>query len=390
MSPAGRRESDSRSIHGRARADRLTKRLVDRLRPGEIAVIAHRDLDEVAGQALARKRPAAVLNALDSATGAYFNGGPGALLRVRIPLVDQLGEELLDRVNEGEDVWVERERVRVNGAEFRGRLFTPQHLEGAQRRAGLGLEGALEEFVANTLSYIRREGHLLVEHPPLPSLSAELSGRQCVVVCRSGEYEQDLRAILPYIRERQPVLIGVDGAADGLLRQGVRPQIIFGDMDSISDEGLRCGAEIVIHAYPSGEAPGLRRVEELGLQGKVFRCPGTSEDAALLLAYHGGADLVVSVGSCWSLEEFLGRGRKGMASSYLTRLRIASRLVDARGVSRLHRRLVGPWHLVALASSGLLVVGIIVAFSPFVRGFLELAGVQLGMVWRALGRLLPF
>lgn len=376
------------TIAGRARIDRLTKRLVERLRPGEVAVIAHQDVDAAAGEALVGKRPAAVLNSLDSASGRYLNGGPELLLEAKVPLVDLLGEEFIERVGEGEQVVVEGERVRVNGREFTGRLFTRGHLAEAQGKARLAVDKRLEEFVTNTLSYIRREGHLLVERATLPVLKTQVSGRDCVVVCRSAEYERDLRAILPYLRERKPVLIAVDGATDGILRQGLRPQIILGDMDSISDEALKCGAEVVVHAYSNGEAPGLKRVEELGVPAEVFRCPGTSEDAALLLAYHGGADLLVSVGSRWSLEEFLERGRKGMASNYLTRLRVASRLVDARGVSRLHRRTAGVSQLVGLIFSGLLVAGVVLAFSPFVRGFLELALVQLRVFWRAVVHLL--
>jgi uncharacterized membrane-anchored protein len=193
---------------------------------------------------------------------------------------------------------------------------------------------------------------------------------------------------MPYIKERRPVMVGVDGATDGILRSGLQPHIIFGDMDSISDDALKCGAEILVHAYPNGEAPGIERVKGLGLESLAFSCPGTSEDAALLLAYYGGAELVVSVGTRWSLEEFLGRGRKGMASTFLTRLKVASRLVDARGVSRLHRQPAGVWHLAGLAFSGLLVVVVIMFSSPFVRGFMELIGVQLRIVWRALERAL--
>lgn len=379
-----------REVRGRARADRLTKNLVKRIRLGEIAVIAHEDIDAVAGETLVSKKPLAVLNAYDSASGKYLNGGPEALLQAGIPLVDLLGEPLMEKVKDGDEVSVVGERVLVNGAEFQGRVFSRDHLESAQVQARLNLEEGLQEFVNNTLSYISKEGHSLLERPSLPPLKTDIAGRHCVVVCRSGEHERDLRAILPYIRERRPVLIGVDGAVDGMLRQGLRPHIIFGDMDSISDQGLRCGAEIIVHAYSSGEAPGLKRVEELGLPAQVFRCPGTSEDAALLLAYHSGADLAVNVGSRWSLEEFLDRGRKGMASNYLTRLKIGARLVDARGVSRLHRRSVGFWHLAGLAFSGLLVVGVITAFSPFVRGYLELVGVEIRMGLRALANLLSF
>ncbi len=154
---------------------------------------------------------------------------------------------------------------------------------------------------------------------------------------RGYHYKEDLQTLRHYIREYRPVLIGVDGGADALIEAGHQPDLIVGDMDSVSDDALRCGAEIVVHAYRDGRAPGLERVRALGVEPVVFPATGTSEDVAMLLADDKGASLIVAVGTHVTLVEFLDKGRSGMASTFLTRLRVGGKLVDAKGVSRLYR-----------------------------------------------------
>ena len=198
------------------------------------------------------------------------------------------------------------------------------------------------------MEFLRRDEEralLLDPVAALPPVRAKIAGRPVLVAVRGENYEADLARLGRYLREQRPVVIAVDGAADTLLEAGVRPDIILGDMDSVSDDALRCGAELVVHAYvrsagPGGSAPGLERLRGLGLdvRAHTFPVPGTSEDAALLLAYEKGADLIVAVGTHTNLEDFLDKGRKGMASTFLVRLKVGNRLVDARGVSRLYAR----------------------------------------------------
>ena len=189
----------------------------------------------------------------------------------------------------------------------------------------------LEAFAANTMEYLRRERELLLDGVGVPEIGHEHEGRHVLVVVRGYHYKEDLAALRPYIREYRPVLIGVDGGADALIEAGYQPDLIVGDMDSVSDEALRCGAELVVHAYPDGRAPGLARVRELGLDAVTFPAPGTSEDVAMLLADDKGASLIVAVGTHATLVEFLDKGGAGMASTFLTRLRVGGKLVDAQG-----------------------------------------------------------
>jgi len=362
----------------------MTKQLALRLRRGEVALIAHQDIDRLSGELLARRRPRAVLNALDSCTGAYVNGGPEVLLTAGIPLVDCLGAQAFEVLEEEDGVVISDNTVSNGKVSLTGRLVTPALLMQVQREARLGEAARLAEFAENTLQHVRQEAHLLTSDLQLPELRIPIAGRECVVAVRGDQYEEDLQALRPYIGDRRPVLIAVDGAADQLLGMGLTPHIVVGDMDSVSDEALRCGAELVVHGYLNGQAPGAERLRRSALQASVFRCPGTSEDAALLLAYEAGASLIVAVGTHSGLVHFLDKGRPGMASTLLTRLKVSSRMVDARGVNLLYRRR-SPWvALLSLAMAGLATMVLIVSLSPFARHFLRLVGIELRMLWRSL------
>lgn len=342
-----------RCVRGRARVDRRTKNLVGRLRPGEIAVIDHPDIDEVAACALLEKGVKAVLNAGRSVSARYPNSGPQRLLEAGVPLVDDLGPEIFQRIAEGDLVEIDGDRVLRGGVEVaRGCRLTPQTVAERMALVRENIGPELGRFLRNTLEYAEREAGFFLQSMALPPLRASAAGRHALVVVRGHHYKKDLRAIRWYIREERPLLIAVDGGADALLEHGFRPDIIVGDMDSVSDRALTCGAELLVHAYPDGRAPGRERVEALGLTAHILPSPGTSEDVAILLAHEMGAALIVAVGAHYSLVDFLDKGRRGMAGTLLVRLRVGSHLVDARGVSLLYRRPLRTrdlWHLTLAA-----------------------------------------
>jgi uncharacterized membrane-anchored protein len=326
-------------VVGTARIDKRTKRLTKRLRTGDIAVVDHVDLDRVAAEGLVAGGVAAVINVAPSISGRYPNLGPEVLLAAGIPLLDAVGADIFARVRDGDRVRVDGHGVYADD----GRLLatgveqTSQSLMAAMAEARAGLSVQLEAFAANTMEYLRRERELLLDGTGVPAIRTDLDGRHALVVVRGYDYRQDLVTLRPYIREYHPVLVAVDGGADALLECGLKPHLIVGDMDSVSDDALRCGAEIVVHAYRDGTAPGLARVQDLGIEPVIFPAAGTSEDVALLLADDKGAELIVAVGTHATLVEFLDKGRAGMASTFLTRLRVGGKLIDAKGVSRLYR-----------------------------------------------------
>ncbi|MFS2292183.1 MAG: hypothetical protein FWJ90_05705 [Actinomadura sp.] len=362
----GRARDDGRpGVSATARLDRRTKDLTKRLQPGEIAVIDHVDLDRVSAEALVSCQVGAVVNVAPSISGRYPNLGPQILLEAGIPLVDDVGPEIFSKLQEGDQVRVDGCTVhRGDEVVAKGTEQTPESVETALTEAKAGLSSQLEAFVANTMEYVKRERDLLIDGVGVPEVSTKLAGRHALIVVRGYHYREDIATLRPYIREYRPVLIGVDGGADALLEAGYRPDMIVGDMDSVSDDALTCGAEIVVHAYRDGRAPGLKRVQELGQEAVTFPATATSEDIAMLLADDKGASLIVAVGTHANMIEFLDKGRAGMASTFLTRLRVGSKLVDAKGVSRLYRSRISTWSLLFLVFGALVAIVIAVAVSP--------------------------
>jgi uncharacterized membrane-anchored protein len=366
-------EDAVRAVAGTARVDRRTKRLLARVRPGEVAVIDHADLDRVAAEGLVEAHVAAVVNAAPSITGRYPNVGPLLVAAAGIPLVDCAGPAVVERIRDGDLVRVEGDLVLVGDEVVaRGRRQDLRSLEAQLEAARRSMSDTLGRFAENTLDFIRREGHLLTESPDLPDLGIDLRGRHVLVVVRGNEHREDLAQLKgTYVRELRPVLVGVDGGADALLAVGLRPDVIIGDFDSASEAALRCGARLVVHAYPDGRAPGAARLDALGLPYVVMRGTGTSEDMALLLAYEKGAELIVAVGTHVSMVDFLDKGREGMASTFLVRLRVSDRLVDARGVNRLYASRVRRRDLLLLVAAALATMLVIVGLSPALRLFLD-------------------
>jgi uncharacterized membrane-anchored protein len=364
-------------ISGVARVDVRTKNLTKRLRSGDIAVIDHVDLDRVAAETLVECGVAAVVNAATSISGRYPNLGPRILVAAGVPLVDDVGTAVFGDVHEGDVVRLDGECVYVGDRLVaKGTLQIADTVQAAMTEARAGLAVQLESFAANTMEFLRRERDLLLDGVGVPDIKTDLDGKQVLVVVRGYHYREDLVVLRSYIREYRPVLVGVDGGADALLEAGYTPSLIVGDMDSVSDVALCCGAEIVVHAYRDGRAPGLQRVERLGLPAVVFPAAGTSEDVALLLADDKGASLIVAVGTHATLVEFLDKGRSGMASTFLTRLRVGGKLVDAKGVSRLYRSRISTSSLFVLVLAALLTLGVVVALSPVGQVYMTIVGAK--------------
>jgi uncharacterized membrane-anchored protein len=352
-------------LNGVARLDRRTKTLTKRLRPGDIAIIDHVDLDRVSAEGLVDAGVVAVVNVAPSISGRYPNLGPEILVSSGIALIDATGEDAFAEIAEGDLVRIEDDALLVGERIVaKGTLQTVESVAAAMAEARAGLAVQLEAFAANTMEYLRRERDLLLDGVGVPDIRTEIDGQHVLIVVRGYHCREDLQTLRPYIREYRPVLIGVDGGADALVEAGLKPDLIVGDMDSVSDETLRCGAELVVHAYRDGRAPGMQRVEDLGLAAVTFPAAGTSEDVAMLLADEKGAALMVAVGTHATLVEFLDKGRSGMASTFLTRLRVGGKLVDAKGVSRLYRSRITTRTLLLLIAATLVTLIVAASISP--------------------------
>jgi uncharacterized membrane-anchored protein len=363
---------------GHARLDRRTKHLIRRLKPDDIAIIDHTDLDRVSAEELLESGVRVVINVADSQTGRYPNPGPLLLVRGGVRLIDAPGADLFESVSEGEMLTVRGAGLFRNGTRLvAGKELRADELSEALRDQRGQVTEALEAFAENTMRYLREEGRLLSEGIGFPALTTRFRDRHALVVVRGPGHKRDLRIVRPYVRDFRPVLVAVDGGADSLREAGYKPDVIVGDMDSVSDDALKSGAELVVQAYEHGGSPGAERLRRLGLEHHVVPAPATSEDVAMLLAYEKGAELIVAVGTHFNLIEFLERNRSGMSSTFLTRLKVGEILIDAKGVSRLVSRRVGLWPFVAFAVTGLGALVVAVVVSPQLRSWFELVGLRL-------------
>ncbi|HEY7661059.1 MAG TPA: putative cytokinetic ring protein SteA [Actinomycetota bacterium] len=361
--------------------DPRTKRLVQRLQPGDIAVIDHEDLDAVAAEALLAAGVGGVVNAARSISGRYPNSGPLLLVEAGVPLIDTVGRLLLRKVHEGDLIRLDGDRVyvgdRLVGVGIRQAVTTVQE---AMAEAQLGLGDRFESFARNTVDFMQRERDLLFGGSGLPALDHDLAGRPVLVVVRGTNHREDLAVLRPYIRDVKPVLVGVDGGADALIEVGYVPDIIVGDMDSVSDQALsfaraqprrwfrrRRPTELVLHAYQDGRAPGRARLEGLQVPFRIVEAAGTSEDVAFLLAHDKGAETIVAVGSHGNLREFLDKGREGMSSTFLVRLRVGEILMDAKGVSRVYSPRIRTRDGMLLVAAAIVAMIAVVAVSPPLR-----------------------
>jgi uncharacterized membrane-anchored protein len=364
-----------------ARIDTRTKNLAKRIKPGEIAVIDHQDLDEVAADSLIKAKIKVIINASQSISGKYPNYGPAYLLEAGVAIIDNVGEETFQKIHEGDILELKDGQI-FNGRELlgNGELLELKAVQNRLKEIRKDLSSELDKFLHNTLEYALKEKDLILNSLPLPDVKTNFDNRPVIVVVRGQNYRKDLTILQPYIDDVHPVLVGVDGGADALREFGYQPDMIIGDMDSVTDRALRSQAELVVHAYVDGRAPGMERINQLGLKALTFPAPGTSEDLALLLAYDKGADLIIAVGTHSNMVDFLEKGRKGMGSTFLVRLKVGSILVDARGVSKIYQGRVKMRYLVQVALAGILTISVVISQTPWTRNFMRAFWLQFKVV----------
>lgn len=369
-------------LTGIARIDRKTKNLAKRINIDDIAIIKHRDIDEIAAESLVEKKVKVVVNMDKSISGKYPNLGPKVLIDANIPILDNVQENLFEFITEGEEIQIINHSIYKNGQLIgNGQWITNDILDNKISEAKKNLSAELDKFIENTLEYAKKEKDIILNGISIPDIKTDISGRHAIIVVRGPNYKEDLNILQAYIQEENPVLIGVDGGADALIEFGHEPDIIIGDMDSVSDTALKKCREIIVHAYTDGKAPGLDRINKLGLQGMTIPAPGTSEDIAMLLAYDKGADLIVALGSHSNMIDFLEKGRPGMASTFLVRLKIGAKLIDAKGVNKLYHTGIKIKYFFVLVLAALFPLLIIGMHSPLIQDFLTLFQMRLRLLF---------
>lgn len=321
---------------GKISVGAITKVLLRDLPPGRIVVLQHRDLDEVAAQELIDQKVKAVINCELTMSGRYPTHGPLMLLQEQIPIWEA-DAAAFEAFRTNAEITVYEDRILLEDQEISCSPFTREKWLSMQQQANERTTQLMEHFIDNTLTYAMREMHAVMGPLPHIALQTNMEDRHVLIVSRGKGYKKDLLAAKAYIAEVKPVLIGVDGGADALLECGYLPHLIVGDMDSVTDKALSCGAEIVVHAYADGAAPGLSRIDALGLSAHVLPCFGTSEDMALLLAFEKRCEVLVTVGARTHMIDFLEKGRAGMGSTLLVRMKIGARLVDIKSIGILYK-----------------------------------------------------
>jgi uncharacterized membrane-anchored protein len=376
--------SAAAGVTGSARLGRRTKELVKRLGPGDVAVVDHRNIDRIAAEELIGTGVRAVINASESTDGRYPNAGPLLLARAGVLLVDVAEDDPFELLDDGQAVTVAGGVVSVGERQvLRGEALGVEELERRFELQRARVDEALAAFAENTVAHVRQEADLLAGGIEFPPTRTSFRDRHVLIVVRGDRHRRDLKALRAYIRDVRPLVVAVDGGADGALEAGLTPDLILGDMDSAGDAALRCGAELIVHAYPDGRAPGRDRLLKMGLEHTLVPAAGTSEDVAMLMAYEKGADLIVSVGAHFNLIEFLDRKRAGMSSTFLTRLRIGEKLVDAKGVSRLYNPGPGMGPVAPFLAAFAILLAILVLASPALGDVVDLFWLKV-KIWLGL------
>ncbi|BDB42762.1 putative cytokinetic ring protein SteA [Mycobacterium kiyosense] len=361
MSALLSRNSDRPGLVGTARVDRNIDRLLRRVCPGDIVVLDILDLDRITADALVEADIAAVVNASPSVSGRYPNLGPEVLVNNGVTLIDETGPEIFKKVKDGAKIRLYEGGVYSGDRRLiRGTERTDHDIADLMREAKSGLAAHLEAFAGNTIEFIRSESPLLIDGIGIPDIDVDMRRRHVVIVSEEPSAAEDLKALKPFIKEYQPVLVGVGQGADVLRKAGYRPQLIVGDPDQISTEVPKCGAQVVLPADADGHAPGLERIQDLGVGAMTFPAAGSATDLALLLADHHGAALLVTAGHTANIETFFDRTRsQSNPSTFLTRLRVGEKLVDAKAVATLYRNHISAGAIALLALTMLIAVVVV-------------------------------
>lgn len=328
-------------IKGPIYEHKQTKKLLQYLPKKSIVYLWHEDLDGVAVNGLIQAKVKAVINAKTSMSGKYAQRHVRTLLQAGIAVFDIISIFNRDSPYNGEQafiyqngLFVEKDGETECVAEL---LSYDDHV--IKRKESLAITNypnQFEDFVKNTLHYAGQECDWFKEKPVLPIPLNRLRGETVFIVARNTDYEKDIKALYHTLKRKQSIVIAVDGAADGLMKYRICPDFIVGDMDSISEKTLNCGATLICHQHPNGRSPGKDRLMKMGIEAELIRFVGTSEDVALTAAFWSDARKLFLIGCRTGMTEFLEKGRAGMGATWLARMQAGDRITDLKGIHQLY------------------------------------------------------
>ena len=327
-----------------------TADLAARLAAGELAVLSHLDLDAESAGLLLQSGVAAVVNTEPFLSGRYPARGAAVLADAGVLLLDAAGTDVLRAVRDGDRVRLDGEHLhRGDDLLASGSMLTVDRVHAAMARARSGLALQLESFAANTAEHLRRDHDLFLDGEGVPAVQTALAGRPVLVVCDGPHVAADLAKLKRWIHDVEPLVVGVGVGLDAARAAGLRPHLFVGNPEHVAEQSLRRGMEAVVRCDRDAPPSGLDRAQALGVAASVFPVPVPDEDAALLIVDAAGPAYVVLAGSRASVADLVDRTRPQMAGSFLARLRIGTRVLDAATMAAVHRRPARTWPLWLLA-----------------------------------------
>lgn len=326
-------------LHGVLRDCTASGRGLKRLREGDIAVIDAPDITRQLSQRILAAKPAAVINLARFTTGAVPNFGPLMLLDADILLVEGAGVELSQGMRDGKRARILEDGAIAHGEKTigSGAVVTRAMAEERFGEAQEGLVDHMEAYFGNTIQFIHSEAPLLIDGLGIPDTGVDLHGKKVLIAAPGNNHRNQIKLLRNFIREYEPVIIGVDDAADTLVELGHTPDLIVGNPANIGADTLRSGARVILPAEPDGHAIGLERIQDLGIGAMTFPAATDSAiDLALLLADYHGAELIVNAGTALDLDAIFADSPQAAPAALLTRTKVGAKLVDAQAIANLY------------------------------------------------------
>lgn len=351
-------------ITATARAERDSEKLSHKLKKGQIAVVDRTDLDRAFAESLIDRGVRAVVNASQSISGRYPTMGPQMLAQAGITIIDDVGHSIFSKFKSGDQFCLEGGNVLRAGVLIAtGTELTDERIAALTNSAESRLSTRLESLSVNAAEHLRRERTMLLEGDGIPRLRTDLRNRPALVVSKTHDFAADLKALAHYINDYNPVLIGAGAGADALMEAGRMPDVVVGELANISDRALKTCREVVITSA-SSKVTSVERLEKAGCDAVTFIGTGSDEDLALIVADANDASVIVLAGGHNDLIGFLDRGPTDMASTFLARLKIGNKLVDAKSVAEFYNHKISFWPIALLAIVGIVAVAVAIAATP--------------------------
>lgn len=330
-------ESAQPALTGTLRDCRPKGKGPSRMSEGDIALVDSADMTRRQAEALLAHRPSAVINLSRFSTGAMPNYGPHLLLDANVTLLEATGGD--GALRDGKKVRLGEDGSITVGKKPAGTAvpITRGDLDATFAEAQRNLVEQMEAYFGNTIEFVHAEAPLLIDGLGAPDLGESMAERKVVVVSPCPDLRDRLKGIKNFMSEFTPVIVGVGQASDVLVELGFEPDYIVGDPTDVASESLRSGARVILPAEPDGFAPGLERIQDLGVGAMTF--PAATEsptDLAILLAVFHDAEMIVTVGQVVELDQIFAAPESTPPEALLTRMKAGRKLVDSTVVEQLY------------------------------------------------------